>query len=217
MAAKKSISGKVTAGSFGDLKKLISRKRIGKAGGKTSPAEQKPLSDDELFRHTMSGVSEIEEFRKIPLREKKVPLPGKRKLSDSEALEALADIASGRRPVHLPDTQEYVAWADGEHCGEILEDLHRGRYSVQACLDLHGAVLEEAESAVTDFIRESLRLGRRCIKIIHGRGLCSPDGPVLKKALVSWLSRRFRKHVFAFVTARQCDGGLGALYVLLKK
>ncbi|UCD36172.1 MAG: Smr/MutS family protein [Nitrospiraceae bacterium] len=216
MAAKKNISGTVATTSFADLKKLITRRRIEKARRKAPTSQESPLSDEELFLHTMRGVCEIEEFRRIPLTETKVPLPKRRKSSDSEAMEALADIAAGRRPVHLPDTQEYVAWIDGEYCGEIIEDLHQGRYSVQACLDLHGAVLDEADAAVGDFIKESVRQGRRCIKIIHGRGLCSPGGPVLKKALVTWLSRRHRKHVFAFVTARQCDGGLGALYVLLK-
>jgi DNA-nicking Smr family endonuclease len=54
------------------------------------------------------------------------------------------------------------------------------------------------------------------VKIIHGRGLRSPRGPVLKEKLIKRLSGKYRKHVVAFVTARQCDGGLGALYILLK-
>jgi len=40
---------------------------------------------------------------------------------------------------------------------------------------------------------------------------------VLKDAIAQWLAGRYRKHVIAFVTARQCDGGLGAIYVLVKK
>jgi len=54
------------------------------------------------------------------------------------------------------------------------------------------------------------------LKIIHGRGLRSAKGPVLKNALMKWLSEHYRKHMIAFATARQCDGGLGAVYVLLK-
>jgi DNA-nicking Smr family endonuclease len=41
-------------------------------------------------------------------------------------------------------------------------------------------------------------------------------GPILKEAVISWLTGRYRRNVIAFVTARQCDGGLGALYILLR-
>jgi len=40
---------------------------------------------------------------------------------------------------------------------------------------------------------------------------------VLKDAVVRRLVGRYRKQVIAFVSARQCDGGLGALYVLLRR
>jgi DNA-nicking Smr family endonuclease len=66
------------------------------------------------------------------------------------------------------------------------------------------------------FIRDGLRRGYRCLKIIHGRGLKSPRGPVLKEFVIRLLSGPLSKHVDAFATARQCDGGLGALYVLLR-
>jgi DNA-nicking Smr family endonuclease len=56
-----------------------------------------------------------------------------------------------------------------------------------------------------------------CIKIIHGRGLRSVKGARLKHVVVQRLSGHFRRDIIAYVTARQCDGGLGALYVLLRK
>jgi DNA-nicking Smr family endonuclease len=76
--------------------------------------------------------------------------------------------------------------------------------------------VDEAEQELEKYIKESIRKGYRCIKIIHGRGLRSPKGPILKEAVISWLTGRYRKNVIAFVTARQCDGGLGALYILLR-
>ncbi len=91
-----------------------------------------------------------------------------------------------------------------------------GFFSVQDCLDLHGFFFDEAETVTEQFLKEALVKGLRCIKIIHGRGLRSPDGPVLKNALIGWLTYRYRKNVIAFASARQCDGGLGAIYVLLK-
>ncbi len=75
----------------------------------------------------------------------------------------------------------------------------------------------EAEEELDDFIADSLKKGLGCIKIIHGRGLRSVKGARLKDAVVKRLSGHFRKDIIAYVTARQCDGGLGALYVLLRK
>lgn len=202
--------------SFKDLKKAVKRKRK-ESSSKPAPAEKdRPLSDDELFCKAMKEVNEIEEYRSIPLYYKgPVSLPEKTS-SDKEALHALVDTVKGKRPIHLPDTQEYVEWIDHDYKRGILKSLHAGKYAVQDCLDLHGAVREEAEEHVRAFMKNAVTKGHRCVKIIHGRGLSSPDGPVLKQALVKWLAGRYRKHVAGFVTARQCDGGLGALYVLLK-
>jgi DNA-nicking Smr family endonuclease len=43
-------------------------------------------------------------------------------------------------------------------------------------------------------------------------------GPVLKEGVVKWLTTGTLSHlVLAFCSARPCDGGTGAMYVLLKK
>jgi len=56
------------------------------------------------------------------------------------------------------------------------------------------------------------------VLIIHGRGLTSPGQPVLKKMVFNWLSRGpLRRYILAFTSARACDGGAGATYVLLRK
>ena len=96
-----------------------------------------------------------------------------------------------------------------------LRRLARGRYSVQGELDLHGLTAAEAESALRDFINECLARDYRCVRIVHGKGLGSGNrGPVLKPSVNRWL-RRWRE-VLAFASARQIDGGSGAVYVLLK-
>ncbi|MBI5665480.1 MAG: Smr/MutS family protein [Nitrospirae bacterium] len=202
--------------SFKELKKIYRRKKAQIPQRPASVQKTKSPDDEDFFLNTMKEVQEIREFREIPLYHKKVVPPSKKKLPDNEVLKALKDTVSGRKPLHLPDTQEYVEWTDKEHGGDILKNLHAGKYSVQDCLDLHGVIVEEAEKEVDAFIRDSVKRGRRCVKIIHGRGLCSPNGPVLKDIVVKWLSMRYRKYISAFVTARQCDGGLGALYVLFK-
>ena len=216
MDGKKQGSETLVTDSFKELKKIYKRKKDQASLRPSPPQIIKSPDDEELFFNTMKEVQEIGEFREIPLYHKTAVPPLKEKHPDDEVLKALEDTVMGRRPLHLPDTQEYVEWIDKEHGWEILKNLHEGKYSAQDCLDLHGVIVEEAEKEVDVFIRNSVKRGYRCVKIIHGRGLCSPNGPVLKEIVVKWLSMRYRKFISAFVTARQCGGGLGALYVLFK-
>ncbi|MBF0564762.1 MAG: Smr/MutS family protein [Nitrospirae bacterium] len=181
--------------------------------------EEKPTADEELFLRAMEKVREIKEFREIPFTPKK-RITGRSRVPasiDEECLSVLRAIRDGKRSIDIRDTQEYAQWCNPSYKNAYTESLHRGVYSVQDYLDLHGYTLAEAEVLTFNFISDSLKLGYRCVKIIHGRGLGSPKGPVLKNALIKWLAGRLRKHVIAFTTARSCDGGLGALYVLLKK
>ena len=216
MSAKKQTSETFLFQPFEDLKKIIERKGLSMPGTPPVAIKDEPADDEALFADAMREVREIKEFRRIPVQRKKSIALRRKISSDKEAIQALEEIVTGRRAIHLPDTQEYVEWIHQDYRGGIIKKLHEGKYSVQDYLDLHGLCVEEAENEVRYFLKDSLRKGHRCVKIIHGRGLRSPGGPVLKDALISWLSGRYRKNIIAFVTARQCDGGLGALYVLLR-
>ena len=97
-----------------------------------------------------------------------------------------------------------------------MRRLARGRYAVQDEIDLHGLTVAEAKPRLADFIEYSARSGKTCVRIVHGKGLGSGDrGPVLKRKVARWL--RQWDAVLAFVSARQVDGGTGALYVLLQE
>jgi DNA-nicking Smr family endonuclease len=216
MGIKKEVVEPLLFQPFGDLKKIIASK-----GLKISPEspvikKEVPITDEELFANAMKEVREIREFRRIPARRHKASSGPVKSSGADDTLVILKEIVNGRRAVNLSDTQEYVEWINQDFRNFNLKRLHEGRFSVQDYLDLHGLNVEEAENAVGSFLRDCMIKGYRCIKIIHGRGLRSPNGPVLKTALVKWLSGRYRKKIIAFSSARQCDGGLGALYVLLR-
>jgi DNA-nicking Smr family endonuclease len=201
---------------FKDLKKILKKKKKKNTTVPLETEKDKSPGDSELFTEAMKEVQEIREFREIPLYHKPADLSCYGRSSDHEVLKALEEIVDRKRPVHLPDTPEYIEWINQDYRDDLARKLHEGRYSVQDCLDLHGRVVEEAKAEVEYFLKVSVGKGYKCVKIIHGRGLRSPNGPVLKGAVVKWLLTHFRKYIAAFVTARQCDGGLGALYVLLK-
>jgi len=216
MRAKKTVSETFAFEPFKDLKKIIESKGLKMSGKPPATKQDGPPNDEELFAIAMREVREIKEFRRIPVPRRKGVALRRKMFPDNEAMTALYEIVSGQRAMHLPDTQEYVEWINQDYGGTSIKKLHEGKFSVQDYLDLHGLCAEEAENAVGHFLKESRIKGHRCIKIIHGRGLRSPKGPVLKDALIKWLSGRHRKNIVCFVTARQCDGGLGALYVLLR-
>ena len=181
--------------------------------------KKEEYTDEELFSSEMHDVQEIEAFRALPCAQhhRKPAAAAERRDPDGAALTILGEITAGRRPMHLPDTQEYVEWVSPEYRDTIIQELHAGRFSVQSFLDLHGCTVAEAEDEFALFMDESFKKGLRCVKIIHGRGLRSVKGPQIKAWIVKRLEGHYRKDLIAFVTARQCDGGLGALYVLLRK
>lgn len=221
MGAKRNIPETFSFQPFEGLKKMIEGRGMKVAAKPAAPMpaplkKEQALTDEELFAREMSNVKEISEFRAMRIVHKKKSPPCKKSNQENEALNALREIVGGRRAVNIADTQEYVEWVNEDFRADIVRPLREGRFSVKDCLDLHGLSVEESEEEVEAFFKEALAKRHKCVKIIHGRGLRSPRGPVLKEKLIKSLSGKYRKYVVAFVTARQCDGGLGALYILLK-
>lgn len=186
-------------------------------GFSVGPCYEK-LSDEELFKRAMADVREIREFRETTIRKKKPDIiERKKKAETEEARELLMSIVTGNASIRLSDTGEYMEWVNTGARKDLCERLHRGDFSIQDYIDLHGMTLIEAEGEIARFLRNSISKGLSCVKIIHGRGLSSPKGPVLKTALVKWLQGKFKKYIIAYATARDKDGGLGATYVILNR
>lgn len=180
------------------------------------------ISDEELFAFAMSDVKEFKEFRRIATENKRPPTRISKVDPDQRALNSLLNLVKGKDRFNLRNTQEYVEWLNPKYSAAYRSDtaskLHEGVFAVQDYIDMHGLTLDHAEVEVDKFLNDSLIKGLRCIKFIHGRGLRSPSGTaVLKDALIEWLMGRYHKHVIAFATAPYNNGGLGALYVLLRK
>lgn len=171
-------------------------------------------SDEELFLEAMADVREITEFREIPYTSPR-PVPI-RKRKEPDCHETLKRIVGGEEKMTISLTGEYIEWLCPEARRDLAGRLHRGEFAVQDYIDLHGMTQGEAETSFADFMRQAIRKRLACVKVIHGRGLRSPRGPVLKSCVESWLRGNLRKWVIAYATARDSDGGLGASYVLLK-
>jgi DNA-nicking Smr family endonuclease len=98
---------------------------------------------------------------------------------------------------------------------DVLSKLRRGRWTVQAELDLHGLTAEESRDALADFLLEARARGLRCVRVIHGKGLTSPNKePVLKGKVRKWLAHW--DDVLAYCEAPRHAGGGGAVLILLR-
>lgn len=176
-------------------------------------------SEGELFEIAMTGVRPID-----PGNGTVAPPPPRGASEtfwhpDLDAVDALRAIVSGDAPFDLSDSDEFI---EGKVAGldqDLVRKLRNGEFAVQGHVDLHGKTRDEAKRVVELFLRSSRNAGKRCVLVVHGRGLHSKDQlPVLKDALKTWLSTaRFARHVLAFATARPVDGGAGAVYVLLRR
>jgi DNA-nicking Smr family endonuclease len=118
---------------------------------------------------------------------------------DVESLLLTDDGLSFRRPGISPD---------------VVTRLRKGQWAIQAQIDLHGLRRDEAREALAAFVREAVRRGQRCVRVVHGKGHGSPGRqPVLKAKAQRWLGQC--AEVVAFAQASAPQGGAGALIVLL--
>lgn len=176
----------------------------------TSRLTIKP-EDVELFRRTMGDV--------VPMRHNSAePRPPRRR-------------PQSRRSLSNPILQDYpdapvtesmrVSAEDGIEFRKmgvqdrIFRKLRQGRFELAGELDLHGMTVASARSAFAAFMTGDGRARPQCcVRIIHGKGLRSKEGPVIKQQIQAWLQAH--PDVLAYSSCRPVDGDTGALYVLLK-
>jgi len=178
----------------------------------------KQVSENELFLEAMENVTPIPRGNRIEHSFISSPPAGPGTDSENETLLKLNNLLKFGRGFVVADTPEYIEGRGYNVHPEITKRLHRGDFSIQAHIDLHGLGVEDARNAFEIFLTDSITTGKKTVLIIHGRGLSSPDKPVLKTSVIQWLTcGPWRKWVIAFTSARSCDGGAGATYVLLRQ
>ncbi len=181
---------------------------------KRPPDRAAPDDDAALFRAAVRDAVPLPAAaRRLRAPARQPPVPVQSLLDEHTAL-----AESRTAPLDADaalETGEEAAYLREGLSRQVLRRLRRGHWVVQAQLDLHGLTRDEARAAVGDFLRESVRHARRCVRIVHGKGLGSRNRePVLKEKIRGWLAQR--EEVLAFCQAPAAQGGSGALFVLLK-
>jgi DNA-nicking Smr family endonuclease len=173
-----------------------------------------------FFLDAMAGVTPMSEDKRRSLHGSGLRTKPAHPPADEsrQVIEQLQGLVRGSVELDITFSDEYIEGAVQGFSRKLMKKLKRGELPVQDFIDLHGLTRQEAETEVTNFLLESFKSGLRCVLIVHGRGLNSPENlPVLKEGLPQWLNRgRVRKVVLAFATARPYDGGTGATYVFLR-
>lgn len=167
-----------------------------------------------LFRKEMGDAVVLPAHgRRINTPDRPPPYPVQTELDEQAALAAtMSDEIDIER---LLDTDANLSYRRPAISLDSVRKLRKGHWSIKAQLDLHGLRTEEARDALVLFLNTCQRKDWRCVRVIHGKGLGSPDKePILKGKVLRWLVQR--DEVLAFCQARPNDGGSGALLVLLK-
>jgi DNA-nicking Smr family endonuclease len=182
---------------------------------KPAPAARGVSDDERSFEEAMRGATPLSGAaargrRTSPLgAPPPPPAPRLRAAARNDDADAEAELA------------ELVQGSGGGRDGDkrLVRRLRDGDYPIEARLDLHGHTRDEATAALERFVVQSVGAGRRCVLVIHGRGLNSGDtGPVLgdvvHRALAAGATARA---ILAFTHAGPAQGGDGATLVLLRK
>jgi len=209
--------------SFKDLKTLIENRSVppadtaAKVCGPALP-ETPVQSEHQLFCSAMSDVTPIARRERAQKSVNTSQLKAPQGNPDLETLDQLKNLICRGDGFFVSDTPEYIEGTGYRIPGLIAQRLHQGDFSIQSFIDLHGLSVAAAKETFETFMTAAVQNGKRAVLVIHGRGLSSPAEPVLKTQVYNWLTRsRWRNWIIAFSSARPCDGGAGATYILLRQ
>lgn len=175
--------------------------------------EEQARREANMFRDAVGDVEPMPHKGWLePAKPNVAPIARQREADEQAALmESLSDDFDASS---LLETDARLSYARPGVGPDVLQKLRKGHWVIQDQLDLHGMRREEARQSVSEFLKKAGQRGRRCVRIIHGKGLGSVNKePVLKGLVHSWLVQK--DEVLAFVVATAADGGAGALIVLL--
>ena len=207
------------ANSLQDLaairKHLAEQERLAQEhAAREAEARRRQDAEKNLFQRAAGKVEPLRHHGRVQHAPDPVaPIPAQRQLDDQRVLkEAISDEFDASTLLEVDEALSFRRPGVGI---DVARKLRRGHWSIQAEVDLHGLRTDDAREALASFLREAVRQGLRCLRVVHGKGLGSPGKtPVLKGKVHGWLVQK--NEVMAFVQARGDEGGAGAVVVLLR-
>jgi len=115
------------------------------------------------------------------------PEPVSRQRDDREVL--AESVSDGIDHLSLLDTDESLSYCAPGIGPDVLRRLRGGEWSIQAQIDLQRPPRRRGAPALAEFLREAVKRGLRCVRVVHGKGLgsaarcrCSRQGAALAGA-----------------------------------
>ncbi len=176
--------------------------------------------DRDLWRHVTRDAKPLKKREPAPgaAPEPAAPVP---EAKPKTAKPAQLERAAPRPAPPAPVKPAAPALRHGRAAGvdrRSAQRLTRGQLPVEAALDLHGHTQDQAHAALERFLSEAQARGLRCVLVITGKGTTKEAGGVLRGQVPRWLNEPAnRARILAFDYAQPKDGGLGALYVLIRR
>ncbi len=205
--------------AFGDLAALArvlqaAREKAQRGAARESERAALEAIERNLFARSVGPVTPLRKSAAPPLTRPR-PAPAARQREADEARVLRQSMSDDFDADWLLETDDALSFRRVGIGADIVRKLRRGVWVTQGQLDLHGLRRDEARVQLVSFLRHAVQTGRRCVRVIHGKGNGSPGRQgVLKGKVKGWLMQR--DDVIAFTQARASDGGSGALLVLLQ-
>jgi DNA-nicking Smr family endonuclease len=189
------------------------------------------MSDEEIsdFASLMKGDDSVRDIKREPkagdediqnktIQSKKIGLDKNkenlRKAALGESSESGIEVLRTLKP-ETYDANDVIGFKKPGVQEGVYKKLRTGRYPIEAKLDLHGLIVEEALHASLTFIEKQFKKQKRCVLISHGKGMKQVEPARLKNHVAVWL--KHIPEVMAYHSAMSQHGGSGNVYVLLQK
>jgi DNA-nicking Smr family endonuclease len=132
-----------------------------------------------------------------------------------------------RRSTHdlMPSLPDQIRKSPVQMDSKAFTKLKRGKLSPEGRIDLHGMTLDRAHPALTRFVLNAHKSGKRLVLVITGKGKMRDEGGpipvrhgVLRHQVPQWLSMPpLASAVLQVSQAHISHGGGGAYYVYLRR
>lgn len=174
--------------------------------------------DEDLFAEQMQDVTPLVSPRAD--RRKHWQGASETQLQRRRAAEQFVEDAQSENFLTLsevPQRQplEVLEWKQDGVQHAVFSKLRRGGYALEYELDLHQKTVKEAQQGVFALFQRVRAQQWRCVLISHGKGERSATPGRLKSYVAQWLIDH--PDVIAYCSAQRMHGGVGSVYVLVKK
>jgi len=189
-----------------------------------APPSAVVVDDGELFLQAMDNVKRLEGAQPVKSTSTQavaptaVRKPAEQRLAATERVDTETFTqAIGQLKLDVTFTDQIPEDEELKPMGaNRIRQLKRGIISVERQLDLHGLTREEALGALPRFLQSAIAHGEKAVLVITGKGMNSPDEPVLQQSVAGWLRDAGKKLVVEYAPAPREMGGSGAFVVFLR-